>query len=83
MNADTRRHTLTCPILLHNPRTASPTLHTLQSTVTLQENAQSAMMTQYDVNGVPTVYNCALGVDAQCVSPPSLLLLRMRARTHM
>lgn len=33
--------------------------------VTLQENSASAIMTQYDTNGVPVVYNCALGPDAQ------------------
>jgi hypothetical protein len=34
-------------------------------TVTLQENAQSAVMTQYGTDGLPVVYNCALGPDAQ------------------
>lgn len=32
---------------------------------TLQANADSAIMTQFGVDGLPTVYNCALGADAQ------------------
>ena len=35
--------------------------------VTLQENAASAVMTQYDAQGIPAVYNCVLGADAQWV----------------
>lgn len=38
-------------------------MHTL--TVTLQENSASALMTQYNTQGIPVVYNCALGADAQ------------------
>lgn len=47
---------VTVPILL---------FHLFDTTVTLQENAASAIMTQYDAQGIPAVYNCVLGADAQ------------------
>jgi len=60
-----------CSVLISLLRTALGAETPLKTkTVTLQENAQSAIMTQYGTDGLPVVYNCALGLDAQLVSMP-------------